>query len=303
MILNGANYAMQVNEQGKQMTEHGGPLFPIACFETDVAASSVCWHWHDDWEIVTAAEGAVLVSICSKKYRLHSGQGIFIQSGVPHGVSGAEDGRAVLRSAVFHPRLLGGFDSIYWQKYIEPLMKNSCLCSILLDGSAPWHREFLAAMKSAWEAVANEAECYEFEVRAALSRSISLLYRQYPVFQSGIPERELRDMERIKIMLQYVQEHYDEELTIAMIADSAVISKSECLRCFHRTLGVTPIQYLKQFRIQRAVNQLLSTDNKVADIAMSCGFSDAAYFVRQFREVKGCTPGEFRKVGKKYPRI
>ncbi len=298
MILNGANYAMQVNEQGKQLTEHGGPLFPIACFETNVAGKPVGWHWHDDWEIITAAEGEVLVSVCSKKYRLLPGQGIFIQSGVPHGVSGQGDGRSVLRSAVFHPRLLGGLDSIYWQKYIEPLMKNPNLRSVFLDGSAPWHRDFLAAMESAWQAVAAESDCYEFEVRAALSRGISILYKRYPAFQSGSSERELRDMERIKIMLQYVQEHYDDELTIAQIADCAVISKSECLRCFHRTLGVTPIQYIKQFRIQRAADLLLSTDKKVVDIAMSCGFSDTAYFIRQFREVKGSTPGEFRKAVK-----
>lgn len=291
MILNGYRRPMRVDEQGKQLAEHGSALFPIACFQQDITAWPVHWHWHEDWEIIVTASGSMTVSICSKKFTLRPGQGIFINSGVPHELCGEGE----IHSAVFHPRLVGGLDSIYWQKYIEPLMKNPNLHSVLLDGSAPWHHEFIDALEMAWQAVADEADCYEFEVRAALSRVVTLLHRRFPSFQSGLSEQELRDMERIKMMLHYIQERFDEELTITKIAESATISKSECLRCFHRTLGITPIQYLKQFRIQRAAELLLSSNKKIVDIAMDCGFSDASYFIRQFRETKGITPKEFQR--------
>ena len=73
------------------------------------------------------------------------------------------------------------------------------------------------------------------------------------------------------------------------------MSESECLRCFRAMLGTTPIQYVKQLRIQKAAELLLSTGRRVADIAAQCGFQDASYFTRTFREHRGCSPAEYRR--------
>ena len=105
----------------------------------------------------------------------------------------------------------------------------------------------------------------------------------------------MRDGERIKIMLQYIQEHYNEELILAKIAESAAVSENECLRCFRSMIGSTPIQYVKQVRIQKAADLLLSTNRKISDIGAECGFQEMSYFAKTFRELKGCTPGEFRR--------
>ena len=60
-------------------------------------------------------------------------------------------------------------------------------------------------------------------------------------------------------------------------------------------IGTTPIQYTKQLRIQKAVELLESTDQKVADIGALCGFQEMSYFAKSFREIKGCTPSIYRK--------
>ena len=99
----------------------------------------------------------------------------------------------------------------------------------------------------------------------------------------------------MKMMLQYVQDHYQEELSTAKIAQSAAVSESECLRCFRCVIGTTPIQYTKQLRIQKAAELLESTDEKVSDIGALCGFQEMSYFAKSFREMKGCTPREYRK--------
>ena len=109
-------------------------------------------------------------------------------------------------------------------------------------------------------------------------------------------EKALRDSERIRQMLRFVQRNYTENITAAEIAASASISLSECLRCFKSTIQIPPIQYLKRFRIQRACELIGSTDRKIAEIAAECGFQDPAYFNRAFREIKGMTPGEYRQL-------
>jgi AraC-like DNA-binding protein len=96
-------------------------------------------------------------------------------------------------------------------------------------------------------------------------------------------------------MLTYIDDHFGEELTVADIADQAAISVSECLRCFHSTLGLTPIQYVKQLRLQRAAELLTSTNRRIADIAAQCGFQDISYFTRSFKAQEGMLPSEYRK--------
>ena len=96
-------------------------------------------------------------------------------------------------------------------------------------------------------------------------------------------------------MLQYIQEHYGGELTLAKIAESASVSENECLRCFRSMIGSTPIQYVKQLRVQKAAELLVSTNRKISDIGAECGFQEMSYFAKTFRELKGCTPGDFRK--------
>ena len=53
-------------------------------------------------------------------------------------------------------------------------------------------------------------------------------------------------------MLRFVEEHYAEELTVERIAASVALSESACLRSFRQMLGITPIQYVKQFRVEKA---------------------------------------------------
>ena len=59
-------------------------------------------------------------------------------------------------------------------------------------------------------------------------------------------------------------------------------------------VGTTPIQYVKQLRIQKAAELLASTDQRIADIGAACGFQEMSYFAKTFRELKGRTPSRYR---------
>ena len=101
-------------------------------------------------------------------------------------------------------------------------------------------------------------------------------------------------MERTKIMLGYIEKHLSESITISDIAEAAVISESECLRCFKRSIGTTPIQYLKELRIRRAAEMLSSYNCSVSYAAEHCGFLDMSYFSKSFRCLMGETPKQYR---------
>jgi len=99
---------------------------------------------------------------------------------------------------------------------------------------------------------------------------------------------------RVEQMITFIEEHHPEDLSVAEIASAACISTTEASRCFREVLKIRPIQYLNQFRLQKAKLLLLSTDKSVAEIAEETGFSSNTYFTRLFRRMYGSTPVEVR---------
>ena len=101
--------------------------------------------------------------------------------------------------------------------------------------------------------------------------------------------------DRIQTMIAFIQQHYQEKLSLEDIARSASVSRSECLRCFRTSINRTPFEYLLDYRIERAERLLRSTDLSVLDIALKTGFSNGAYFGKMFKEAKGLPPGLYRR--------
>lgn len=286
----------ETDSKGRETNPHGTAEFPVACYLDDLTVHGFPWHWHDELEAFIVVEGQAAVSAGSKKYIVKTGDGIFVNAGYLH--SGSNGGGEACRfhSIVFHPRLVGGgIDSIYWQNYLQPLLKSPSLDGLYLHLEKPWHQEALKAIEAAYQACVQEQEGYEFYVREQLSRIIFLLAKNLPSAQHRPSEKALRDAERIKCMLQYIQENFSENLTLAQIAGSAAISESECLRCFHSIIGTTPLKYVKQFRIQRAAQLLASTSFKIVDIGLQCGFQEMSYFAKTFKSIYGCVPSEYRR--------
>lgn len=283
----------------RELTEHGTAFFPVACYYDHLPWDTVQWHWHEEMEILFVTAGSAQMSVEKEKYTINAGDGVFINAGALHAIHLTTSPRCDFHSMVFHPRLVsGGMDSIFWQNYVHPLISRNTLKSVHFNGSAAWHEKACEYIETAWHAVEAEPFGYEFQVRSALSQLVLLLKQYQAAPEKELSERELRDARRIRIMLQYIQEHYMEELDIARIAGSAMVSESECLRCFHKTIGMPPVRYMKQLRIQKAAELLLSTDKKIGDIGAECGFLDTSYFIKVFREMKGCAPGKYRLQGK-----
>lgn len=291
-----ANCGAQVNAQGRELAEHGTVRFPIACYHDRMAQDVVPWHWHDEWEAAVIERGTAVVSVDGQSYTMKPGEGIFINSSVLHSVWDKGDTDCCLRSVVFHPRLVGaGIESVFWQSYVQPVLSNTGLRCVLFKPGTAWKDEAIGYILTAWTACAEEPAGYELRVRSALSELVFLLGSHCPAEQMRPTEKALRNEGRMKAMLRHIQEHMQEKLTISGIAKSAAISESECLRCFRDMLGTTPIQYVRQLRIQRAAELLESTDLKIAEVGALCGLQEMSYFSKCFRDAKGCTPKEYRQ--------
>lgn len=284
------------DKNNRELTQHGTALFPIAAYHDNLQAEIVPWHWHDELELLFVEIGEAVVHVESKKFVVKRGNGMFINAGVLHDAYNGKDSAYRLHSLVFHPRLIsGGIDSIFWTKYVQPVITNPSYKCLMLDQNIDWQLNILNTIENTYETIKNEGLGYEFRIRDFLSKILLSLFYYKPAAEKPPTSGQIREDERLKKMLSFIHSHFEESLTVRDIAAAAVVSESECLRCFKKMIGKPPIQYLKHYRLQRAADMLIHSDEKITDIALDCGLTDASYFVKIFREANGCTPAQFRQ--------
>lgn len=291
MISRKNDPSIYVDAQGQEVTAHGTSDFPLDCYEIQLGSGFIEWHWHDDWEIILVRNGMVYVCTASGKWTVSAGQAMFFGPECVHEITGGSPD-SMFHSAVFHPRFLASQGSLIWQKYVQPLQKVGC---VPLFPEIPWQEECILLFKECLLAFDNTPSFYEIQTREALTKLASLLSTRLDFQQYALSVNEVRNNQRIHTMLQFIHAHYGEEIHVSDIAACAMLSRSECLHCFHNTIHTTPNQYLKDYRLQAAAQMLVSTNKKLGDIGAACGMPDAAYFTKLFREAMGCTPGEYRK--------
>ena len=99
----------------------------------------------------------------------------------------------------------------------------------------------------------------------------------------------------MKIVMDYISDHYAESITLEKLAHLAGMSPKYFCRYFRSMTGRTPIDYLHYYRIECACEMLSTRDISIKETAISCGFSDGSYFVRSFKKYKNTTPKQYTK--------
>ena len=96
-------------------------------------------------------------------------------------------------------------------------------------------------------------------------------------------------------MMTFIHGNYAHKITLQEIADSANISQREALRCFQKTLGRSPFDYLNEYRLSEAKKLLAETEMTISEAALQTGFSNSAYFGKVFKKAYHMTPKEYQK--------
>ncbi len=290
---------VEVEDDFHEATKHGDAMFPYASYYVDLKqylCGEVPWHWHEEFELASMVLGSVEMNIQNENVVLHMGEAILINANILHAVKQGSAEQSVYRAQVFSPMLISGnYDSIFGQKYIMPFAKCKELPYIIFNDQNDPDEKLRALLCDAYKAYDIEEYGYEYEVRGAVSevfRTIAIQNRDKIQTGSAAPSM---DEGRIKDMLNYIHANYQEKIELRDIAAAASISERECSRCFAKSLGMTPFQYVLNYRIRRAAELLSETKKPVTEIAYAAGFFGNSYFGKTFKELMGMTPNEYRR--------
>ncbi len=288
---------LNLNHSQKELQPHGTSEFPCAGYmskHTDRPEDIIPWHWHTELEIIMATEGVMELKVPGASYILHENDIAIINGKILHSAAGKPS--CALKSFVFSPLLIAGSnDQVFYNKYLYPLLSRpSFSCELVKDKDAAG-----IAFHSAFEALLKDEFGYEFTVRSGISEVFLCLLKQMEKDLVVLDKRLYVDNERMEQMLEFIHSHYPQKTVLEDIAAVAGIGTRECLRCFKRNIGVSPIQYLLEYRLMQSAKMLAEEKHmNISQISAACGFDDSGYFSRQFARFYKCSPSRYRKMEK-----
>ena len=102
------------------------------------------------------------------------------------------------------------------------------------------------------------------------------------------------DKTRINTVYNYIQTHYQEQVSLADIASRLNMSEEYFSRYFSKTMKKPFFEFLNEYKISRACKLLIETDKQISEICYASGFESIPFFYRQFKKFKDCQPKTYR---------
>lgn len=219
-----------------------------------------------------------MITINNTEIVLKKGQGIVIAPSVPHKYHSYTAKEWYTNFASFSGYL----------HYVIPQILNIQNYILISDSPAFSSSSYIRTLISE----DHIDEMTDLEQHSISAYSFLMLLQKYSEIDVGVTSIQYQTY--MVPVLQIIRDRYQENLTIQMLADSVYISPQYLGKLFHRFLNVSPYQYIKQYRINRAKELLLMQPFiNLNEVCYRVGFSDTSRFIQTFKRETGYTPHQY----------
>ncbi len=291
--------------------QHGTADFPAEYYYIDKEHPRyhMAFHWHKEWEIIRILEGKFLLHADEDEYTARAGDIFLLRDGMLHGGT-PED--CVYECFLFDLHgLFRDVNSV--KKYLYPIYHDLVLPQVYFPcrqtdcGKVKVYEivdelmkgfSFKRKTEEASDIVSDNTGIHPCELAALgnLSRLFALILEKGYILQGkGVSQSGSRKVSQLKIVLEYIENHFDEKITLEDLAGVAGMSPKYFCRFFRSITHQTPMDYVNHYRIERAASLLCSEDFSVTLAGMECGFNDSSYFVKSFKKYMGMTPKQYQR--------
>lgn len=246
-------------------------------------------HWHNSFEIIHILKGNMLLTVGNRNYSLSDGGFAVVNSKTIHSTVCRKSCRYLLLQIPYETirRNIPDIDIV--------MIRCICLSGQNASGNLAQIKEILKKITAFCESPHNSGY-----LLMQHSLVYELLYYLVINFKTGVdPELKKkadRNIQRLGVVLQYVRQHYAENITLSDAASAVALNREYFSRFFKKYMGMTFMDYVFAIRLEHAYDDIVSTDYSIGEIAEQNGFEkNYKLFVRRFRQQYGCNPGEKRK--------
>ena len=295
-----AKRTILVDSARRELEKHGTETFPMTVNHDDLwsfEGKNVPIHWHNDLEINLIREGEAVFQVYQKSYRVRTGEGFLLNRNVPHSCSSPGNEHVRYSTILVRPDFLyGDFGSDVERKCFQPFLQNSAIPCIHLTGFDENGKEILQKLNQVEEAFDRKRFCYELKSKGLLCEAFAMiLYGHRQELTKFVPAN-LQELERLEKMLNYLNMHFTEVISLQDLADQVHLSREVCCRLFKKMTGKTITGYLEEYRVNKSFSLVQSGQYSMTQITEMVGFSNPSRFASAFRKRFGCNPGEYNSV-------
>ena len=294
-----AKRTILVDSARRELEKHGTETFPMTVNHDDLwsfEGKNVPIHWHNDLEINLIREGEAVFQVYQKSYRVRTGEGFLLNRNVPHSCSSPGNEHVRYSTILVRPDFLyGDFGSDVERKCFQPFLQNSAIPCIYLAGFDENGKEILQKLNQVEEAFDRKRFCYELKIKGLLCEAFAMiLYGHRQELTKFVPAN-LQELERLEKMLNYLNMHFTEVISLQDLADQVHLSREVCCRLFKKMTGKTITGYLEEYRADKSLPLVQSDQYSMTQIAEMVGFSNPSRFASAFRKRFGCNPKTYNQ--------
>jgi len=253
-------------------------------------------HWHEEAELTLITKGSCIYQIDLVEYEVNEGDLLFIPPLLLHSIrlNGTDD--FCSETYVFHVNFLGGnATDICSTRYLTPMINHELTLPYHISSTHPAHHSLHECFIKIASLYTEQAFGYEIALKSVLLQTLFLLL-QYSTTESATISTS---SDKLKNVLDYVDLHYAEPLTISELAELCYFSEYHFMRFFKKHMNMTCIQYINNVRLEKAVELFEHGETSILEVSLSVGFHNLSYFHRAFKAKYHMTPFSFIKRLKK----
>ena len=264
---------------------------------THAPGGSPLGHYHKEAECLYVLEGNLSFQVNESRMVLHEGEVLIVMPGILHHDLIREEGTRLIR-ILMDPALLTREADIR-RRFIHPFFTSEGKDCLLLPSSHPLSAP-VRSLVLEMEQIESSKDPYKgLRIAASLHLLLYHLCRAFPPEETKKPLPSREDREIQKRMIHYINENFGEKITLDAIAAAGQVSKSKCSSLFKTYIGLSPIDYVNEYRLGVSKTLLEREDTAISDIAYTCGFTSQSYFTKLFSRSFHMTPREYRAAARK----
>lgn len=256
----------------------------------------ILFHWHTDMEVVYVHEGKAQFHIDNDYFNSEKGDIILIRPNALHSIHPIGGNDHFMDAINFHLDLLGYSTLDYASiNYLQPLYNGQLDFDRVIKPHQTGYTEIRKLLIEAMEIGYNRENYFELELKSKLLSLLGLLFKYGYVHSKEQTHDAYRREEKIRTIIDYINAHYQEELTIDHLASICNYSPTYFMNFFKKNLGVSCMDYLISYRLRKATELLQHSSLSILEIASEVGFTNLSNFNRQFKKAYHMTPSHYRE--------
>ncbi len=275
-----------------EVVPHGIAEFPIAFYSETVY--NINPHYHKEYELFWLSEGEMRLGIENYEYVIPSGSVAFIEPGAVHyAYDTPESGHRHFYSLIFDISALGSPD--------DPCRKMFESIKINRFPIIPVH--ILSDSDKLFKMMTNNVFGAEIKLKAFLYEFISYIIISSQFTRHSDPSvGKLSSTAAVNTTIKYIEANYKEKLSISAVLEEVSYSKSHLMRVFKSKTGLSFVDYVNRYRVEKSCLDLLYSNKSISNIAVDNGFNNVQYYSKVFRTLMNTTPKKYRELAKSFQK-